>query len=71
MAGSPEKMLEHILETRIDSKQDEADTFLEDFLLTHIVFMSSKLLCPALLTQYPFENNKATTDENCCFKIEL
>ncbi|XP_033639246.1 rap guanine nucleotide exchange factor 4-like isoform X4 [Asterias rubens] len=63
MAGSPEKMLEHILETRIDSKQDEADTFLEDFLLTHIVFMSSKLLCPALLTHYHADIVQATEQE--------
>ncbi|XP_038078021.1 rap guanine nucleotide exchange factor 4-like isoform X2 [Patiria miniata] len=63
MAGSPEKMLEHILETRIDSKQDEADTFLEDFLLTHIVFMSSKQLCPALLTHYHADIVQATEQE--------
>ncbi|XP_071956083.1 rap guanine nucleotide exchange factor 4-like isoform X2 [Antedon mediterranea] len=52
MAGTPEKMLEHLLETRIDSHQDETDTFLEDFLLTHIVFMPSNQLCPALMEHY-------------------
>ncbi|XP_071484074.1 rap guanine nucleotide exchange factor 4-like [Diadema antillarum] len=55
MAGVPEKMLEHLLETRIDSKYDPTDTFLEDFLLTHIVFMPSDKLCPALLTHYHSE----------------
>ena len=53
MAGTPDKMLEHILETRIDSKVDETDTFIEDFLLTHMVFMPSRQLCPQLLNQYP------------------
>lgn len=57
MAGVPEKMLEHLLETRIDSKYDPTDTFLEDFLLTHIVFMPSEKLCPALLQQYPSTND--------------
>ncbi len=54
MAGTPDKMLEHILETRIDSRVDETDTFIEDFLLTHMVFMPSRQLCPQLLNQYPF-----------------
>ena len=53
MAGTPDKMLEHILETRIDSRVDETDTFIEDFLLTHMVFMPSRQLCPQLLNQYP------------------
>ncbi|GBN82926.1 Rap guanine nucleotide exchange factor 4, partial [Araneus ventricosus] len=55
MAGTPQKMLEHLLETRIDQRNDDAtDTFLEDFLLTHVIFMPSHQLCPELMKQYPF-----------------
>ncbi|KAJ4445394.1 hypothetical protein ANN_07199 [Periplaneta americana] len=52
MAGTPQKMLEHLLETRLDGRgvggsvggrdslpSTASDPFLEDFLLTHIVFM--------------------------------
>uniref|UniRef100_T1JAB1 Rap guanine nucleotide exchange factor 4 n=1 Tax=Strigamia maritima TaxID=126957 RepID=T1JAB1_STRMM len=35
MAGTPQKMLEHLLETRIDSRTEISDVFLEDFFLTH------------------------------------
>ncbi|GLH02088.1 Guanine nucleotide-releasing factor 2 [Gryllus bimaculatus] len=54
MAGTPQKMLEHLLETRLDSRgaggsvggrdvtMSACDHFLEDFLLTHIVFMPAK-----------------------------
>uniref|UniRef100_A0A915DSM0 Cyclic nucleotide-binding domain-containing protein n=1 Tax=Ditylenchus dipsaci TaxID=166011 RepID=A0A915DSM0_9BILA len=78
MAGLPEKMVEYLLETRIDSvaldfnsspgsengfvgPQDqtfgpvlvnELDTFLEDFILTHIIFMPSNLLCNYLKNYY-------------------
>lgn len=70
MAGTPDKMLEHILETRIDSKVDETDTFIEDFLLTHMVFMPSRQLCPQLLNQYPLldmTKRKSHYFRNCCF----
>lgn len=54
MAGTPEKMLEYLLETRIDSVKDDSlpDTFLEDFLLTHLVFMPANVLCNALMHYY-------------------
>lgn len=54
MAGSPEKMLEYLLETRIDSHSDESvpDTFLEDFLLTHLIFMPTNILCNSLMVYY-------------------
>lgn len=50
MAGTPQKMLEHLLETRLDGRgtmggggdnfitTSAHDPFLDDFLLTHIVF---------------------------------
>ncbi|XP_054718536.1 rap guanine nucleotide exchange factor 4-like isoform X2 [Uloborus diversus] len=53
MAGTPQKMLEHLLETRIDQRNEDAtDTFLEDFLLTHVIFMPSHQLCPELMRHY-------------------
>lgn len=53
MAGTPQKMLEHLLETRIDQRNDDVtDTFLEDFLLTHVIFMPSHQLCPELMRHY-------------------
>ena len=30
------------------------DTFLEDFLFTHVIFMPTSVLCPALIKIYPF-----------------
>jgi hypothetical protein len=68
MAGTPQKMLEHLLETRLDGRggsgsvggQDSlptssSDPFLEDFLLTHIVFMPTHQLVTELSRQYPLQ----------------
>uniref|UniRef100_A0A0K0FB67 Rap guanine nucleotide exchange factor 1 (inferred by orthology to a C. elegans protein) n=1 Tax=Strongyloides venezuelensis TaxID=75913 RepID=A0A0K0FB67_STRVS len=54
MAGQPEKMLEYILETRIDAVNDDEplDTFLEDFILTHIIYFHTNLLCSYLKDYY-------------------
>lgn len=51
MAGTPEKILEHLLETRME-KNESDDHFLESFLLTHVIFMPTKKLCPALMMHY-------------------
>lgn len=60
MAGTPEKMLEHLLETRLDNTKSEetTDSFLEDFLLTHVIFMPTEKLCPALLSYYDAKSLK-------------
>lgn len=63
MAGVPEKILEYLMETRIEGNMDEVDTLLEDFLLTHVIFMPIPKLCKSLLNQYPLpsiihESNK-------------
>uniref|UniRef100_A0A673K264 Rap guanine nucleotide exchange factor 4-like n=1 Tax=Sinocyclocheilus rhinocerous TaxID=307959 RepID=A0A673K264_9TELE len=48
MSGSPEKILEHLLETmRLDIHF--SDPALDDFVLMHCVFMPISQLCPALL----------------------
>uniref|UniRef100_A0A914Y9T6 Ras-GEF domain-containing protein n=1 Tax=Panagrolaimus superbus TaxID=310955 RepID=A0A914Y9T6_9BILA len=54
MAGLPEKMIEYVLETRIDAQTDDIslDTFLEDFILTHIIYMPSNILCNYLKNYY-------------------
>lgn len=53
MAGTPEKMLEHLLETRLGSAtEDPSDTYLEDFLMTYVIFMPSNVLCPVLMQHY-------------------
>lgn len=55
MAGTPQKMLEHLLETRLDGRNSFSggeklsfvagqDPFLDDFLLTHIVFIPTHQL---------------------------
>ena len=48
MAGLPEKILEYLLETRVDNfgRADNAlDDPLEDFILTHLLFLPSNHLC--------------------------
>lgn len=49
MAGTPEKMLEYLLETRFGGEKDEADTFVDDFLLTYMAFgLTNSSLCTML-----------------------
>lgn len=59
MAGLPEKMIEYVLETRIDAHSDEStlDLFLEDFILTHIIFMPTNMLCNFLKAYYARSSN--------------
>ena len=55
MAGLPEKIIEYVLETRVDAQPDDAqemDTLLEDFILTHLIYMSTNVLCNYLKTYY-------------------
>ncbi|KAB0360687.1 hypothetical protein FD754_004843, partial [Muntiacus muntjak] len=56
MSGTPEKILEHFLETiRLEPALNEAtDSVLNDFVMMHCVFMPNTQLCPALVAQYPF-----------------
>ncbi|XP_021949449.1 rap guanine nucleotide exchange factor 4 isoform X3 [Folsomia candida] len=76
MAGSPAKMLEHLLETRLDGRDrssvdstgrrtsapsGDTDLFLDDFLLTHIIFMPIHQLLTELTRQYPFHTKKVET----------
>uniref|UniRef100_A0A8B9HIN7 Zgc:171558 n=1 Tax=Astyanax mexicanus TaxID=7994 RepID=A0A8B9HIN7_ASTMX len=59
MAGTPEKILEHLLETmRLDINFADPDPALDDFVLMHCVFMPNSQLCPALLAQYPAQTSQ-------------
>ncbi|XP_065173955.1 rap guanine nucleotide exchange factor 4 isoform X2 [Atheta coriaria] len=66
MAGTPQKMLEHLLETRLDNLAGQSNTaqdpFLEDFLLTHIVFMPTHLLIDELDRNYHLESPNQDRD---------
>ncbi|XP_038162566.1 rap guanine nucleotide exchange factor 4 isoform X3 [Cyprinodon tularosa] len=53
ISGTPEKILEHLLEMmRLDSQFTESDSALDDFVLTHCVFIPNSQLCPVLRDHY-------------------
>ncbi|XP_058490010.1 rap guanine nucleotide exchange factor 4-like isoform X2 [Solea solea] len=53
ISGTPEKVLEHFLETmRVDIHHNEPDPAVDDFVLMHCVFMSNSQLCPLLMAHY-------------------
>jgi Rap guanine nucleotide exchange factor 4 len=53
MSGTPSKMLEHLLDTRLGVQMGpNDDSFLDDFLLTHIVFMPVAQLVDELASHY-------------------
>ncbi|XP_076000723.1 rap guanine nucleotide exchange factor 4-like isoform X1 [Genypterus blacodes] len=53
ISGTPEKILEHLLETmRMDIHQSEPDPTVDDFVLMHCVFMPNSQLCPLLMAHY-------------------
>ncbi|CAG01995.1 unnamed protein product, partial [Tetraodon nigroviridis] len=55
ISGTPEKILEHFLESmRTDIHPSEPDPAVDDFVLMHCVFMPNTQLCPLLMAQYPF-----------------
>uniref|UniRef100_A0A8C7RLZ0 Rap guanine nucleotide exchange factor (GEF) 3 n=1 Tax=Oncorhynchus mykiss TaxID=8022 RepID=A0A8C7RLZ0_ONCMY len=60
MSGTPEKILEHLLETvKLDTNGNDAiDPCVSDFLLTHRVFMPSSQLCPCTYLAEPSEGSE-------------
>ncbi|XP_071778197.1 rap guanine nucleotide exchange factor 4-like isoform X1 [Centroberyx gerrardi] len=53
ISGTPEKILEHFLETmRMDTHHSEPDPAVDDFVLMHCVFMPNSQLCPLLMAHY-------------------
>lgn len=69
MAGTPEKILDYLLETmRPDSMlSDLVDTFLGDFLLTHNVFMPTPQLCRILLQHFHAEPSEGTEQDKAAY----
>uniref|UniRef100_A0A8C7GT77 Rap guanine nucleotide exchange factor 3 n=1 Tax=Oncorhynchus kisutch TaxID=8019 RepID=A0A8C7GT77_ONCKI len=58
MSGTPEKILEHLLETvKLDTNGNDAIGMI-DFLLTHRVFMPSSQLCPCTYHAEPSEGSE-------------
>uniref|UniRef100_A0A7N6AH98 Rap guanine nucleotide exchange factor (GEF) 3 n=1 Tax=Anabas testudineus TaxID=64144 RepID=A0A7N6AH98_ANATE len=68
MSGTPEKILEHLLET-IKSLQLYTYPCVSDFLLTHKVFMPSSQLCSALQHQYPAELSEGSDQEKAAYVL--
>uniref|UniRef100_A0A8C3AQ56 Rap guanine nucleotide exchange factor 3 n=1 Tax=Cyclopterus lumpus TaxID=8103 RepID=A0A8C3AQ56_CYCLU len=69
MSGTPEKILEHLLETvKLDSNGNDAiDPCVTDFLLTHKVFMPTSQLCTALQHQYPVMLSEGSDQEKASY----
>ncbi|KAM6174269.1 rap guanine nucleotide exchange factor 4 isoform 8-T8 [Erethizon dorsatum] len=71
MSGTPEKILEHFLETiRLEPTLNEAtDSVLNDFIMMHCVFMPNTQLCPALVVQYPLAPSQGTEQEKLDYAL--
>ncbi|NXE11893.1 RPGF3 factor, partial [Lophotis ruficrista] len=71
MAGTPEKILEHLLEfMRLDATlYDPVDTLLGDFLLTYTVFMPTAQLCRALLHHFRAEPLEGSEQEKAAYSL--
>ena len=70
VSGTPEKILEHLLnDLHLEEVQDkETDTLLDDFLLTYTVFMTTDDLCQALLRHYSakkYQGKEESSDVPC------
>uniref|UniRef100_A0A3Q1FS88 Rap guanine nucleotide exchange factor (GEF) 3 n=1 Tax=Acanthochromis polyacanthus TaxID=80966 RepID=A0A3Q1FS88_9TELE len=73
MSGTPEKILEHLLETiKLDSNGNDAiDSCVTDFLLTHKVSMPSSQLCPALQHHYRAELSEGSEQEKAAYILNI
>nr|XP_020473445.1 rap guanine nucleotide exchange factor 3-like [Monopterus albus] len=71
MSGTPEKILEHLLDTvKLDSNGNDAiDPCMSDFLLTHKVFMPSSQLCAALQHHYQAELSEGSDQEKAAYSL--
>nr|XP_004652879.2 rap guanine nucleotide exchange factor 5 [Jaculus jaculus] len=66
VSGTPEKILEHLLnDLHLEEVQDkETETLLDDFLLTYTVFMTTDDLCQALLRHYSAKKYQGREDNS-------
>lgn len=71
MSGTPEKILEHFLETmRLEATLSEAtDSVLNDFIMMHCVFMPNSQLCPALMAHYHAQPSQGTEQEKMDYAL--
>ncbi|XP_031792350.1 rap guanine nucleotide exchange factor 4 isoform X6 [Piliocolobus tephrosceles] len=71
MSGTPEKILEHFLETiRLEATLNEAtDSVLNDFIMMHCVFMPNTQLCPALVAHYHAQPSQGTEQEKMDYAL--
>ncbi|XP_028837924.1 rap guanine nucleotide exchange factor 4-like isoform X2 [Denticeps clupeoides] len=70
MAGSAEKILEHLLETmRLEVHYTDPDPALDDFVLMHGVFMPISQLCPALLAHYHSQSSQGSEQERLDYAV--
>ncbi|XP_063064618.1 rap guanine nucleotide exchange factor 3 isoform X2 [Engraulis encrasicolus] len=71
MSGTPEKILEHLLDiVKLDTNgSDHIDPSVSDFLLTHQVFMPSSHLCTALLNHYYAEPSEGSELEKAAYAL--
>ncbi|XP_023193405.1 rap guanine nucleotide exchange factor 4 isoform X3 [Xiphophorus maculatus] len=70
MSGTPEKILEHLLEMmRLDSQFTESDSALDDFVLTHCVFIPNSQLCPVLSDHYHAQASQGSEMEKLDYTL--
>uniref|UniRef100_A0A3Q1BMP1 Rap guanine nucleotide exchange factor (GEF) 4 n=1 Tax=Amphiprion ocellaris TaxID=80972 RepID=A0A3Q1BMP1_AMPOC len=70
MSGTPEKILEHLLEMmRLDSQFTESDSALDDFVLMHCVFLPNSQLCPVLLAHYHAQASQGSEQEKLDYTL--
>ncbi|XP_019713207.1 rap guanine nucleotide exchange factor 4 [Hippocampus comes] len=70
MSGTPEKILEHLLEMmRMDSQFSASDAALDDFVLMHCVFMPNIQLCPVLMAHYHAQASPGSEQEKLDYAL--
>ncbi|XP_056436303.1 rap guanine nucleotide exchange factor 4 [Gadus chalcogrammus] len=70
MAGTPEKILEHLLEMmRLDAQFTESDPSLDDFVLMHCVFIPNARLCPVLMAHYRAQASQGSEQEQLDYTL--
>ncbi|XP_069009929.1 rap guanine nucleotide exchange factor 4 isoform X2 [Embiotoca jacksoni] len=70
MSGTPEKILEHLLEMmRLDSQFSESDSALDDFVLMHCVFIPNSQLCPVLIAHYHAQASQGPEQEQLDYML--
>ncbi|XP_054826880.1 rap guanine nucleotide exchange factor 4 isoform X3 [Eublepharis macularius] len=69
MSGTPEKILEHFLETMRPESNEGTDPGVHDFVMMHCVFMPNNQLCPALMAHYHGQPSQGTEQEKMDYAL--